>query len=489
MATTMQTDARELPPGAGRVTITGLTADSRQVKPGFVFAAIPGTKADGTRFIAEAARAGAAAVIAPPGTDLPPDADGVVLIEDPNPRKRLATMAAAFYGRQPRHLAAVTGTNGKTSTAQFTRQIWQALGHPAGALGTLGLVAPGRERAGELTTADPVALHQDLFELAEAGVEHVALEASSHGIHQFRLEGLRLEAAAFTNLTHEHLDYHGSMEAYFDAKAALFDRVLLPGGTAVLNADTPQFEALNGICAKRGHRVIGFGANGAEIRVRDTRPLPHGQRVELTVFGRDVSLELGLVGKFQVWNALCALGLAIGCGADPQAAVATLPGLAGVRGRMEMVAVRRNGAAVYVDYAHKPNALEQVLSALRPHARNRLWVVFGCGGDRDRAKRPMMGGIAARLADRVIVTDDNPRTEDPAAIRAEVLAGARNGPAETVEIGDRAEAIAHAVRALEPGDLLVVAGKGHEPYQILGTEMRPFDDAAVARTAVAEADR
>jgi UDP-N-acetylmuramoyl-L-alanyl-D-glutamate--2,6-diaminopimelate ligase len=468
-------------PAPGNPEILGITADSRQVRPGFLFAALPGTKDDGRRFIAEAAARGAVAVLAPPDTVLPPEAAHLVLVADPNPRRRLARMAAAFHPRQPSHLVAVTGTNGKTSTAQFTRQLWQALGHPAGALGTLGVVAPGLVRAGELTTADPVSLHADLAALAEAGVEHVALEASSHGLDQHRLDGLRLAAAAFTNLTHEHLDYHGTMEAYFAAKAALFDRLLPPGATAVLNADAEQFPALAAVAARRSLSVFSFGAAGAGIKVT---PQPHGQTVDLVVCGHRARVSLPLVGRFQVWNAMAALGLVVATGADPREAAEALGEVSGVRGRMELVGTRANGGAVFVDYAHKPNALESVLAALRPHAAGRLWVVFGCGGDRDRAKRPMMGEIAARLADRVVVTDDNPRTEDPAAIRAAVMAGCP----DATEIGDRAEAIAHAVASLAAGDVLVVAGKGHEPYQIVGTDVRAFDDAEVARRAVADAD-
>jgi len=472
------------PAQGGSVPIEGVTADSRKVRPGWVFVAVPGTRADGAAFIADAARAGAAAVVALPGTVLPPEAAHLPLIEDANPRRRLARMAAAFHGRQPAHLAAVTGTSGKTSTAQFTRAVWEACGLPAASIGTLGVVAPGMERAGALTTADPSDLHRDLAALAAAGVEHAALEASSHGLDQHRLDGLRIEAAAFTGLGHDHLDYHGTTEAYFAAKAALFDRILPPGGTAVLNADSPWSAALAGACRRRGHRLVRFGEAGEEIRVHAVRPLPHGQHVDVTAFGIRRAVELPLVGRFQAWNAMAALGLAVGCGTDPAAAAAALPALKGVRGRLELVGTRPDGAAVYVDYAHKPDALETVLKALRPHAAGRLAVVFGCGGDRDRAKRPMMGEIAVRLADRVIVTDDNPRTEAPAAVRAGILEGAPGAR----EIGDRAEAIAEAVRGLGPGDVLVVAGKGHETYQIVGDEVRPFDDAAVARAALGMAD-
>jgi len=460
--------------------ITGLTADSRAVRPGMLFAALPGTARDGRAFIPQAVAGGAVAVLAPKGTVLPAGCEGVALIEDANPRRRLALLAASFHGAQPDTIAAVTGTNGKTSTAQFTRQIWQGLGHRAGALGTLGLVADGFPETPSLTTPDPVALHAMLADLARAGVDHLAMEASSHGLDQFRLDGVLVRVAGFTNLTRDHLDYHGSMEAYFQAKAMLFERVMPQGATAVLNADIPEFERLAALCRARKQTVLSFGARGRDLRVVSVAPLPHGQRLGLEVMGRGHSLDLPLVGQFQVWNVLCALGLAIGAGADPEKALATLPGLTGVRGRLELVARPKNDTAVYVDYAHTPDGLETVLKALRPHTTGALRVVFGCGGDRDRGKRPLMGEIAGRLADRVIVTDDNPRSEDPASIRAAVMAGC---PAAT-EVGDRAGAIALAIGELRPGDVLVIAGKGHEQGQIVGAEVRPFDDATVARTIV-----
>lgn len=461
------------------VDVTGLTADSRAVEPGFVFAALPGSRTDGRAFIADALARGAAAVLAPRGTALPA---GAVLIEDDRPRQVFARMAAAFYGRQPEHVVAVTGTNGKTSTVQFARQIWSNLGERAASLGTLGITGPGVDKYGAMTTPDPVALHKVLADVADAGITHLAMEASSHGLDQFRLDGVRIGAAGFTNLTRDHLDYHGSMEAYFAAKAMLFDRVLAPGGGAVLNADVPEFGALSEICSQRGHRVFGYGFAGRELTVRMVEPLPHGQRLHLTVLGRDTTVELPLVGRFQAWNALCALGLVIATGADAGMAAEALGRLEGVPGRLQHVATHPDGAPVFVDYAHTPDALETVLTALRPHASARLVVVFGCGGERDRGKRPVMAELAGRLADRVIVTDDNPRTEDPATIRAEVLAGF---PAAE-EIGDRRAAIRAAARGLGPGDVLVVAGKGHEQGQTVGTEVRPFDDAAEARAAVAE---
>ncbi|SNR92683.1 UDP-N-acetylmuramoylalanyl-D-glutamate--2,6-diaminopimelate ligase [Azospirillum sp. RU38E] len=461
--------------------ITGLTADSRKVVPGTLFAALPGTVRDGRDFIPQAIASGAVAILAPKGTRLPEGAGDVVLIEDTNPRRRLALLAAAFHGEQPTHIAAVTGTNGKTSTAQFTRQLWQALGHKAGAMGTLGLVADGFPETPSLTTPDPVALHATLADVARGGVTHLAMEASSHGLDQFRLDGVVVEAAGFTNLTRDHLDYHGTMAAYLQAKLALFDRVMPKGATAVINADIPEYEQIASVAHARKQTIIGFGTAGKELRVIDATPLPHGQRLELDLFGKRRTLELPLVGRFQVWNALCALGLVIGTGTDAEQAADCLVNLTGVRGRLEMVATLPNGAAVYVDYAHTPDGLETVLRSVRPHTHGRLSVVFGCGGDRDKGKRPMMGRIAAELADRVIVTDDNPRSEVPATIRAEVMAGC---PGAT-EVDDRAKAIALAVGELGPGDVLVLAGKGHEQGQIIGNEVRPFDDATVARAAVA----
>ncbi|NYZ15715.1 UDP-N-acetylmuramoyl-L-alanyl-D-glutamate--2,6-diaminopimelate ligase [Azospirillum sp. RWY-5-1] len=467
---------------SGDVEVTGLTADSRAVGPGFLFAALPGSRADGRAYIMDAVAKGAVAILAPRGTALPDGTAGVTLIEDDEPRHAFARMAAAFHGRQPETVVAVTGTNGKTSTVQFVRQIWAALGHKAASLGTLGLIGPGVDRYGSMTTPDPVALHRDLAALADAGIDHLAMEASSHGLDQFRLDGVRLAAAGFTNLTRDHLDYHGSMEAYLAAKAALFGRVLPAGATAVLNADSDAFATLAAICSSRATTVLGYGLTGRELAVRAVEPLAHGQRLHLTVLGRDLIVELPLVGRFQAWNALCALGLVIASGGDRDRALDALAGLEGVPGRLQHVATRANRAAIYVDYAHTPDALETVLRALRPHAARQLVCVFGCGGDRDRGKRPVMGELAGRLADRAIVTDDNPRTEDPAFVRGEVLAGS----ARLEEIGDRRQAIRTAVAGLQAGDVLVIAGKGHEQGQTVGTEVRPFDDATEARAAVAE---
>jgi UDP-N-acetylmuramoyl-L-alanyl-D-glutamate--2,6-diaminopimelate ligase len=345
-------------------------------------------------------------------------------------------------------------------------------------------VAPHRIRKGSLTTPDPVAIHQDLSALAAEGVDHLAIEASSHGLAQYRLDGMRITAAAFTNLTRDHLDYHGTMAAYLAAKKRLFGEVMVPGGTAVLNADTPEFAELERLSRAAGHRLIGYGRAGKEIALHGLTRQPHGQRLDLSVLGTRATIELPLVGEFQTMNALAALGLAIGSGSDVQRAVATLSRLEGVPGRLQRAAVRRNGAAVYVDFAHTPDALETILNALRPHAERRLVVVFGCGGDRDAGKRPQMGAIATRLADRVIVTDDNPRSENPESIRRAILAASPGA----IEIGDRRAAILSATAELQPGDLLVVAGKGHEQGQIVAGTVLPFDDVAVAQEAVAAAD-
>ncbi|MBM3538848.1 MAG: UDP-N-acetylmuramoyl-L-alanyl-D-glutamate--2,6-diaminopimelate ligase [Alphaproteobacteria bacterium] len=468
-------------PAAPDPEIFGITADSRAVKPGWLFAALPGAKADGRAFVGDALARGAVAVLGEPDLALPA---GIALVPSRNPRLELARIAARFHARQPRVIAAVTGTNGKTSVAAFARQIWSELGHKAASLGTLGLVAPGRERPGSLTTPDPVALHADLAALAGEGVDHLAIEASSHGLAQHRLEGMRVSTAAFTNLTRDHLDYHGSMAAYFAAKKRLFAEVMAPGGTAVLNADTAEFAELERLSRAAGHRVIGYGHAGREITLRNVAREPHGQRLAITFFGRDATIDLKLVGEFQAMNALAALGLVVGSGVEAAQALAVLERLDGVPGRLQRAAVRANGAAVYVDYAHTPDALETILKALRPHTPRRLVVIFGCGGDRDAGKRPQMGTIAANLADRVIVTDDNPRSEKPGTIRQAILAASPGA----IEIGDRRAAIFAAAAEIQGGDLLVIAGKGHEQGQIVAGSVLPFDDVTVARQAVAAAD-
>ena len=470
------------------VEITGLSADSRLVRPGFLFAALAGTRQHGRAFVAEAVARGAVAILTDDAAALalPPDrAAGITVISDANPQRRLAQFAARFYGRQPHIVAAVTGTNGKTSIVHFTREIWAACGHPAASLGTLGLVTATGRRPGALTTPDPVALQRDLAALAGRGIEHLAIEASSHGLAQFRLDGLSVAAAAFTNLTRDHLDYHRDMAHYRAAKDRLFTDLLAPGGPAVLNRDSGEFARLAALCRGRGHPVLGYGAAaGAELRLVSARARLDGQDLLLDVTGRRHELFFPLLGEFQATNALCALGLAIATGMPAELATAALARLSRVPGRLEFVAGLEfgskdgGGASIVVDYAHTPDALATVLAALRPHAPGRLVVVFGCGGDRDPGKRPLMGRAAAAAADRVYITDDNPRGEDPAAIRRAILAAA---PA-AIEIGDRRQAIETAIAGLGRGDLLLIAGKGHETGQIIGAESRPFDDAEVART-------
>lgn len=468
--------------GAGRadLDISGIADDSRQVRPGFLFAALPGSRADGRAFIQDALDRGAAAVLAPPDTELPPTSRSIALIVDQNPRRRFALMAARFYQAQPQIVAAVTGTNGKTSIAWFLRQIWAGLGHQAASLGTLGVHAPGIELVGSLTTPDTVTLHRTLASLARGGVDRAVMEASSHGLDQHRLDGIRVSVGAFTNLTRDHLDYHGSMERYLDAKLRLFSAVLIEGGSAVLNADSCYFEAFQTVCAGRHLRTLSYGSAGGDVRIEAIDPTAAGQRVHCRVADRALTLELPLVGQFQVENVLCAAAMAMAAGEDRDACLEILPHLQAVPGRMQRAAVTRGGAPVFVDFAHTPDALANVLKALRAHARRRLVVVFGCGGDRDRGKRPEMGKIAKNLADHVIVTDDNPRSEVPASIRGEILAASPGA----VEIGDRHAAIAAAVDLLEAGDVLLVAGKGHERGQKVGDTVLPFDDVEVVRAAV-----
>jgi len=460
--------------------LAGVTADSRQVVPGDLFAALPGTHADGRAFIADAVKRGAVAILAPPDTCWPDNVPVRPLILDPQPRRRLAQIAAVLAGPQPETVVAVTGTNGKTSTVEFLRQLW-SLGHrKAASLGTLGVIAAGFEPGPGLTTPDPVTLAETLAGLCRSGVTSAALEASSHGLDQFRLDGVRFAAGAFTNLTRDHLDYHGTETAYRAAKLRLFSDLLPGGAPAVANADMDPttLAALRDVAAQRKLDLGLVGETGEMIRLLNVTPRPDGQVVAIAMGGSHRDIALPLPGRFQADNAVMAAALAIKLGQE--AALDHLPVLSGVRGRMELAARLPNGAAVYVDYAHTPDALERLLRALRPHAAGRLQVVFGAGGDRDRGKRPLMGQVASRWADVVIVTDDNPRGEDPAEIRAAILAacsGAR-------EIGDRGRAIAAGLNALGPGDVLAVAGKGHEQGQTIGRTVVPFDDVAVVRSLV-----
>ena len=457
--------------------IAGVTADSRHVVPGDLFAALPGLHADGRGFIADAVERGAVAILAPPGTSWPPGVPLRPIIIDREPRQCLARIAAALAGPQPETVVAVTGTNGKTSCVEFTRQLWASAGVKAASLGTLGLIAPGFEPGPGLTTPDPVSLAETLAGLERHGVTKAAMEASSHGLDQFRLDGVRLAAAAFTNLTRDHLDYHGTLDAYRKAKLRLFEELLPVGAPAVADADmdTATLAALQEIAARRRLDLRTVGERGTRFRLIEVRPRPDGQDLTVLVNGHQRQVVLNLPGRFQADNALVAAALTDALGLVD--VVDRLPELRGVRGRMERAVRLPNGATVYVDYAHTPDALERLLSALRPHTIGRLHVVFGAGGDRDRGKRPLMGEVAARLADVAIVTDDNPRGEDPASIRAAVLAACPGA----LEIGDRAKAIEAALNDLAAGDVLVVAGKGHEQGQIIRGTVRPFDDVSVIR--------
>lgn len=463
-------------------SLKGLTSDSRKVQPGYLFAALPGAKTDGAAFIADAIRNGASYILAGPDTSLPEDFknNAITLIHNNNPRREFARLAAEFYGGQPGTMVAVTGTNGKTSTAVFTQQIWEAMGYKAVSIGTLGIRGAGLDREGTHTTPDPAALHAQLAELSQSGITHAAMEASSHGLDQYRLDGVRLKAAGFTNLTRDHLDYHGTMEAYKAAKLRLFTEVLEPDGLAVLNADVPEFAEFNEAALKAGRRVFSYGRQGADLTILSAAPVAEGLAVSLEIAGQAHEFTLPLVGAFQLYNALCAMGLSM---AAPETLIPVLQTVQGVPGRMQAVAEHPRGAGVYVDYAHTPDALENVLKAARPHTSGRLVCLMGCGGDRDKGKRPVMGKAACDLADHVIVTDDNPRSEEPAAIRADVLAGC-HGSFE--EVGGRREAIRHAVAGLQAGDVLIIAGKGHEQGQIFKDHTEPFDDVLEARKAIEE---
>ena len=462
--------------GSGEIEIAGLALDSRAVRAGDLFAAMPGTRTDGSRFLAEAVARGAVAVLGDAGLAAATELPALVAKE---PRGALARVAARFYGAQPAMVAAVTGTSGKSSVAVFTRQLWAALGHRAASLGTLGLQTSDAPGEGSLTTPDPITLHRLAAELAAGGTDHLVIEASSHGLDQHRVDGLRLAAAAFTNISRDHFDYHGSAGAYYAAKRRLFAELLPEGAAAVLNADIPEFADLAGLAVDRRLRIFDYGLGGQTLRLLDRSPMAGGQELGVELLGRRYRFRIGLVGAFQAHNLLAAAGLVLATGAATDAVLPHLSALRAPPGRMQLVARHPSGAPAFVDYAHKPEALAKAIAALRPHPGATLVVVFGCGGDRDAGKRPLMGEIAARLADEVVVTDDNPRTEDAAAIRAAVLAGAPGA----VEIGDREQAIRRAFAGLGADDTLLVAGKGHETYQIVGDRTLPFDDALVLREA------
>ncbi len=474
-------DEATIDPQVEAVVVTGLAVDSRAVRPGDLFFALAGSKTDGVRFIDSAVASGAVAIV---GDHPPQGASRVPFVATPNPRRALALAAAKFYPRQPATIVAVTGTSGKTSVAAFTRQIWQRLGHAAASIGTIGLVSEKRTIYGSLTTPDPIALHRQLDEIAAEGVTHLAFEASSHGLDQYRLDGVRVSAGGFTNLTRDHMDYHPDVAHYLAAKLRLFRDLVAADGAAVVSADHDCSQAVIDAARAKDLRIVTVGSKGdgagEGIRLIGADIDGFAQKLDLEHRGRRHAVRLPLVGEFQIENALVAAGLAIGTGSEPRAVFAELELLEGAKGRLERVA-ERNGAPIFVDYAHKPDALAKALQALRPYAKRKLVVVFGAGGDRDAGKRPLMGAIAAENADSVIVTDDNPRSEDPELIRSAILSTAKGAK----EIGDRAEAIRTAIAGLEPGDALLIAGKGHETGQIVRDRTLPFSDHDAVAAAFA----
>jgi len=473
---TVSTGKAGIGPMTGGKEFSGLASDSREVQPGYLFAALPGVRADGQAFMADAVRRGAVAVLGAPNIRPVAEALGVRFIADANPRLRLARMAAAFFGEQPDIVAAITGTNGKTSVSVFLRQIWAELGHKAASMGTIGVVAPSGEIELNHTTPDPIEMHALLAQLKREGVEHLAIEASSHGLDQYRIDGVDVAAVAFTNITRDHLDYHPTFEHYLAVKLRLFSDIARVGGVAVVNADTDQAAAFVAAARTRGLQLMTVGERGDTLKLVAQTASAGGQQLHVLFAGKTFEIDLPLAGSFQASNALVAAALAIGLGDTAEKVFAALAKIKGAPGRLEKVAFAAKGAPVFVDYAHTPDALESVLDALRPHVAGKLRVVFGCGGDRDKGKRPLMGAIAARLADAAIVTDDNPRSEDPAQIRREILVACPGA----LEIGDRAAAIRAGIAALDAGDALVIAGKGHETGQTVGSETRHFSDSEEA---------
>jgi UDP-N-acetylmuramoyl-L-alanyl-D-glutamate--2,6-diaminopimelate ligase len=468
-------------PGLASVEIAGITADSRKVKPGYLFAALQGVANDGRAYIDAAIKAGAAAVL----TDDRPGDWSVPAIRAAEPRLVLAKAAAAFFPQQPGIVAAVTGTNGKSSTVDFLRQVWVSMGRKAASMGTLGAIGPSGVIDLGHTTPDPVAIHETLHKLAGEGVSHAAMEASSHGLAQYRLHGVKLAAGAFTNLTQDHLDYHKDFDDYRRAKMKLFSELLPKGAPAIVNADSPELDAFEAVAKQAGLKTFTVGWRGRNLRISEALPRGTGQDLVIQ-WGEGAinerTIHLPLIGEFQALNALCAAGIAMALGDDVHAVLEGLTTLKGVHGRLELVGQTEGKAPVFVDYAHTPDGLNVLLRAARPHVRGKLIVVFGCGGDRDATKRPIMGDVARRLADEVIVTDDNPRSEDPTLIRAAI----RKGAPDASEIGDRAAAINEGVRRLKPGDALLIAGKGHETGQIVKGVTIPFSDFDVARAALKE---
>ncbi|MBX7146565.1 MAG: UDP-N-acetylmuramoyl-L-alanyl-D-glutamate--2,6-diaminopimelate ligase [Alphaproteobacteria bacterium] len=466
------------------LNIKGVTTDSRKVKKDFLFAALSGSKTDGNLYIHDALNRGASAIITRPQSDIeiPPH---IEKIEDPNPHKLFSQIAAYFYNERPEFIVGITGTNGKTSTADFIRQLWAHKHIESGSVGTLGVITNHHYEYGSLTTPSPEDLYKILQDLKLQNITHVALEASSHGLHQYRLDGLLFKAAGFTNLTRDHLDYHKDMASYQEAKARLFKDLLEENAPAVLNIDDPAFDYFKNICQKNKRTVITYGKHATDIQLIDQKLTAQGQQLSLKIFDQKIDTFFPVAGNFQIYNLLCALGLVIGTGTKVADALSAIPTLKSVPGRIELVGQLNNQASIYIDYAHTPDALETILKALRPHTDKQLIVVFGCGGNRDRGKRPQMGSIADRLADKVIVTDDNPRHENPNHIRKEILAACKKG----IEIANREQAIYKAINMLHSQDILVIAGKGHETGQIVGNTVHPFDDKVIANQAILEKNK
>ncbi len=462
----------------GNLTVSDITSDSRAVSPGTVFVAIPGTVVNGEDYIGQAVERGAVAIVCRPEAESRvPEAVAKLVVEQP--RLALAKYAALTYAPQPRRVVAVTGTDGKSSTVEFARQLWERLGKASASMGTLGIRTDHAmpDLGIHHTTPDAVLLHKQLQLCHGHGIQHVAMEASSHGLDQFRLDGVILDAAAFTTFGADHRDYHPTTESYWNAKAELFTRVLPLGGWAVLNADDGRIASLAMDCLSRGQLVLTFGRHGKALQLIEAKPVPQGLEASLVIEGKPWKGIIPLYGEFQVMNILAAIGLVIADAPGTDALLYHLPDMQGVSGRLEQVGMHPKAAPIFVDYAHTPQALSNILKALRKHTTGKLSVVFGCGGDRDAAKRPEMGRIAADLADRIIVTDDNPRSENPATIRAQILAECP----DAMEVGDRTEAITRAVELLQSGDVLVIAGKGHETTQTVGKEILHHNDAEVVR--------
>jgi UDP-N-acetylmuramoyl-L-alanyl-D-glutamate--2,6-diaminopimelate ligase len=464
--------------GSGETApVTGFAIDHRKVAPGTVFGAFRGARFNGEDFIAEAVSHGAVAVVSRPETEV----QGAVHISAEEPRRDFARLAAKFFKPFPETIVAVTGTNGKTSSVELVRQLWRMAGHRSASIGTLGVTTSDEQVATGLTTPDIVTFLSNMAGLERMGITHAAFEASSHGLSQYRTEGLPVQAAAFTNFSRDHLDYHETMEAYFEAKMRLFEDVLEPGATAVVWADDPRSNEVIARCEKRGLKVISVGANGETLKLLRRETTQLGQKLTIEAGGKVHVVTMALIGAYQASNALTAAGLAIATGGDVAQILANLARIHPVRGRLERAVITRAGAPVYVDYAHTPDAIESAIEALRPHTRGRLIIVFGAGGDRDKGKRAEMGEVAARLADKAIVTDDNPRSEDPAAIRRAIMSGAPGAE----EVAGRREAIRAAIAEAGPDDLILLAGKGHEQGQIVGDRVLPFDDVGVAREEAA----